>query len=150
MEEKKRTTPLRRHFPLAFLFPLQKNVCIYTHIKRGDTCVHTWWMKKKGQKGRKGGCSSRTLRGVEDPAKKKKNQDVILFLLCFLLFFALLFFALFCLSFGFKKNGKEEGEKRRTATTTAALQDIRERWRKGNLKRGWRGGDCLFMEKKEN
>lgn len=150
MEEKKRTTPLRRHFPLAFLFPLQKNVCIYTHIKRGDTCVHTWWMKKKGQKGRKGGCSSRTLRGVEDPAKKKKNQDVILFLLCFLLFFALLFFALFCLSFGFKKNGKEEGEKRRTATTTAALQEQRRTMEKREFKKRMEIRERFFMEKKEN
>jgi len=38
------------YFPLAFLFPLQKNVCIYTHIKRGDTCVHTWRMEKEGKK----------------------------------------------------------------------------------------------------
>lgn len=137
MEEKKRTTPLRRHFPLAFLFPLQKNVCIYTHIKRGDTCVHTWRMEKEGKKGRKGRCSSRTPRGSKTLRKRKRTKTLSSFCTAFcfsLLCFSLLFFV-FLLDL---KKGKKGGEKRRTATTTAALQDIRERWRKGNLKRGWR------------
>lgn len=108
MEEKKRTTPLRRHFPLAFLFPLQKNVCIYTHIKRGDTCVHTWRMEKEGKKGRKGRCSSRTPRGSKTLRKRKRTKTLSSF--CTAFCFSLLFFALFCLSFGFKKGEKGRGK----------------------------------------
>ena len=64
--------------PLTFGLSLSsaiKNVHTYSHTKLVEdprTCAYMA-DEKKGQKGRKGGCSSRTLRGVEDPAKKKKN-----------------------------------------------------------------------------
>lgn len=117
MEEKKRTTPLRRHFPLAFLFPLQKNVCIYTHIKRGDTCVHTWWMEKEGkkkgkEKGERGKEVEKMKMENEKGRQRERTKTLSSFCTAFcfsLLFFSLLFFVFFLdLKKRERGRGKEE------------------------------------------
>ena len=65
------TPPVPSFFGFS-LSSAKERVHLYAHQKGRHMCAYMV-DEKKGQKGRKGGCSSRTLRGVEDPAKKKKN-----------------------------------------------------------------------------
>lgn len=118
-----------------------KKMCIFMHTKTHRTGQRTCAYMADGKRGEEGAKRRmffpHTKRGRRPCEKGKELRRYPLFALLFV-FLCFAFLWLFCLSFRFKKNGKEEGEKRRTATTTAVLQDIRERWRKGNLKRGWR------------
>ena len=48
-------TPGKQHSLLVLPFLWKKNVCIFIHVLHQVEYVHTWELKKKRQKGRKGG-----------------------------------------------------------------------------------------------
>ena len=142
-----------RYLPFGFPFPLKKeHVHTYPHTKWGrrprNVCIHGGW-KKRGRRGEKADVLPAHQEGRRPCEKGKELRRYPLFALLFA-FLCFAFLLLFCLSFGLKRRGRGRGKEDGLPTTTTALQGIRERWRKGNLKRGWRGGERFFMEKKEN
>ena len=147
--------------PLTFGFSLSsaiKNVHLYAHQNTPNgtknVCIHGGWKKRTKKKGKERGERGKEVEKMKMENEKGRQRERTKTLSSFcsafclsLLCFSLLFF---CLSFGFKKMGKRKGKRGELPLLLLLSKNRGERWRKGNLKRGWRGGDCLFMEKKEN